>query len=276
MLKIAPFNGIYIACWIITVLIIVAIWAIFRNKSEKAKKIFITTFCTLTVVIFFVYKGFLSVDKEFLEVTVPKLDKFNWFNELPLQLCNINMFLIPIGVLTENKYLKGFGFLVAPLGATMALIFAETAFSGYSILVPRIAGYYLTHFFIVIAGVSVATLGFYKPKYKDIPGLSALFMILAFVIHCVNLVFRATGLCSYADYFYTIDDLGISILALFHKFIKMPFLYLTPALGILWAYMVILCLGFGIGDKIKAKRNKTEILEEESEEEPEKEPAMGK
>lgn len=253
-LIITPFNGVYFACWGITVLAIIAIWAIFKNKSEKAKKIFITVFCALTVVIFFVYKGFLSVDKEFLEASTPKLDKFNWFNELPLQLCNINMFLIPIGVLTNKKYVKGFAFLVAPLGATMALIFAESAFSGYSLLMPRIMGYYVTHFFIVIAGISVATLGFYKPRYRDIAGISALFLIIAFFVHCINLIFRATGLCTYADYFYTIDDLGISILVLFHKLIKAPFFYLIPALGILWGYMGILCLGFDIDHKIKKKK----------------------
>ncbi len=262
-LIISPFNAVYIGCWLLTALIAVAIWAIFRNKSEKAKKIFITAFCALTVVIFFVYKGFLSVDKDFLKIT--EIDSFNWFNELPLQLCNINMFLIPIGVLINNRYIKGFAFLVAPLGAAMALIFAEKAFTGYSLLVPRVMGYYVTHFFIVIAGVSVATLGFYKPKYKDIPGISILFLVLAFVIHCVNLIFRATGLCTYADYFYTIDDLGISILALFHKFIKTPFFYLVPALFILWGYMVILCLGFSIGSKLGKKGAKAEITKQEKE-----------
>ena len=269
-LIIKPFNGVYLACWGITVLMIIGIWFIFRNRSEKAKKIFITAFCGATVVIFFVYKGFLSVDKEFLEASVPKLDKFNWFNELPLQLCNINMFLIPIGVLTNKKFLKGFGFLIAPLGATMALIFAENAFSGYPLFMPRILGYYVTHFFIVIAGVSVVTLGFYKPRFKDIAGISAIFLILAFIIHCVNLVFRATGLCTYADYFYTIDDLGISILVLFHKFIKLPFFYLIPALGILWAYMGIVCSGFDIAHKINKKKRKNVKTEQE------KEPALTK
>ena len=258
-----PFNGLYFICWGIAIAIMVAIGLIFKNKSEKAKTIFIVSFCLFTAALFFVYKGFLSVDEDFLNKTVPKLTKFNWFNELPLQLCNINMFLIPIGVLTKKRGIMGFSFFLAPLGAGMALFFPELAFTGESILLPRMLGYYITHYFIVISGISLATLGFFKPKFKDFPNIFVTLISLSFVIHCVNLILRATGLCTYANYFFTMDDVGISILALFHKFIKIPYLYMLPSLLILAVYMAIISLVFFIIDKLKPQRE--ESVQEEKE-----------
>ena len=64
---------------------------------------------------------------------------------------------------------QGFSFFVAPLGALMALLFPEPLFSGFSLLMPRIFGYYVTHAILVVCGLSLATLGFYRPDPKDIP-----------------------------------------------------------------------------------------------------------
>ena len=67
------------------------------------------------------------------------------FNELSLHLCNINLFLTPLGVWKRNRSIMGFSFFVAPLGALMALLFPEPLFSGFSLFLSRIFGYYVTH-----------------------------------------------------------------------------------------------------------------------------------
>ena len=55
---------------------------------------------------------------------------FNIFNELPLHLCNINLFLIPLGVWKRNRSIMGFSFFVAPLGLSLIHI----SFSGCFII----------------------------------------------------------------------------------------------------------------------------------------------
>ena len=138
---------------------------------------------------FFVYKGFLSADVQFLQVS--GLDKFNWFNELPLQLCNINMFvLIPIGILTRRRSLLGFAFFVAPLAALMALVFPEAPFFGYSLWLPRMLGFYVTHILIIVCGLSLVTLGFYRPGFRDIPGIAGTFLLLGIGALAVNFLLR--------------------------------------------------------------------------------------
>lgn len=167
---IRPFNAAYLLLLAFAAGAVVLLWALLRGRSERCRAAVLIALCAVNIIGFFVYKGFLSRDVQFLQAS--GLDRFNWFNELPLQLCNINMFLIPIGILTHRRSLLGFAFFVAPLGALMALVFPEAPFVGYSLWLPRMLGYYITHMLILICGFSLTTLGFYRPRLKDLPGVT--------------------------------------------------------------------------------------------------------
>ena len=128
LLLIKQFNFVHICLLAVGVGAIYLIWYKLRGKSEKTRERFLIGLCVANIALYFIYKVFLSVDAEFVQVS--GLEKFNWFNELPLQLCNINLFLIPIGILTRRRGILGFAFFIAPLGAAMALTFPEIAFNG--------------------------------------------------------------------------------------------------------------------------------------------------
>ena len=91
---IRPFNAGFFLLMAVMIGTIVLLWALLRNQPQQRREVVLLTLCVVNIIGFFVYKGFLSADAQFLQVS--GLDKFNWFNELPLQLCNINMFLIPL------------------------------------------------------------------------------------------------------------------------------------------------------------------------------------
>jgi len=259
-LRLETFNSLFwilIAC---TVLMIVVIWCIFRNKSEKAKENFIVWFCFANIVIYFVYKFFLSKDASYAEDSV---FGFNWFNELPLQLCNINLFLIPIGVKTRKRGIMGFSFIMSTFGATMALISPASGFSGFSLLLPRMIGYYATHFFILVASITMATFNIYRPEFKDLTKVGITLAVLSAAITGVNYLFRGLGLCSFTNYFYTVEPEGISILEFLWNIVRIPYFYLLPALPLFLVYILILCLGFYIPGKIK-NRKKEELPETET------------
>ena len=248
-----PFNAGFFLLMAITVGAIVLLWALLRGQPEHRRSAVLIALCVVNIIDFFVYKGFLSKDAQFLQVS--GLDKFNWFNELPLQLCNINMFLIPIGILTHRRSLLGFAFFVAPLGALMALVFPEAAFSGYSLSMPRIFGFYCTHMLIIICGISLATLGFYRPRPKDLPGIAVTFLALGLGALLVDLLLRHT-VCPQANYFFVFgQDVDISILNLFWKWLPVPLLYELPALAILFAYMGLVCFAFSELAKYHARRS---------------------
>lgn len=259
MLPVKPFNGVF---WMILALTIVAVAAIRRNFAGQPyarKTRFLTCLCACNIVVFFVYKFMLSIDAEF--PMLAGIDRFNWFNELPLQLCNINLFLIPLGVRRKSRPVLGFSFFTAPLGALMALLFPESSFIGYSIFTPRILGFYLTHSLLIICGLSLSALDLYRPRWQDIPGILRTLGVLALGAHIVNTALRHT-VCAYANYFFTYRT-DISILNLFWKLIPVPLLYLLPGLLILLPYMCIIIAGGSLMDRRTAQPVEDEEAEEE-------------
>lgn len=251
---IRPLNGVFFAMMLFAFVIIAVMWVLLRNSSERARALTLIIICAVNIVGFFVYKFALSHDAEFL--TISHIKHFNWFNELPLQLCNINMFLIPIGLMTRNRYIQGFSFFIAPLGAMMAFLFPEPAFFGCSLFLPRMIGFYGTHLLLFVCGISLATLGLYRPKLRDFPGILVAFFSLALIMHCVNLILRAT-LCPYANYFYTFP-MNINILRLFWHWIPVPLLYLAPGLVILLVYMTLVSMIFFIPDLLRERGHAAE------------------
>lgn len=247
------FNPLFLATFAAFIALLAAGSLLLRKRSEKAKKIVLIAACVLTLIGFFVYKYFLSIDAEYDRLVIETRGGFTWWAELPLQLCNINMILIPIGVATNSRAIKSFSFFMAPLGALMALLCPAVGFDGYSIWLPRMLGFYGTHFMIIIEGLALATFGFYRPKFKDFPKTILTLLILLVVITGINLLLIKTGLYDRANYFFTMEHEGISILKLFWSWIPVPVLYLLPGSVILLAYMSLVTAPFEIAEKVKKK-----------------------
>ena len=259
MLPVKPFNGVF---WMILALTIVSVAAIRRNFAGQPyarKTHFLTCLCACNIVVFFVYKFMLSIDAEF--PMLAGIDRFNWFNELPLQLCNINLFLIPLGVLTRKRPVLGFAFFIAPLGALMAMCFPEPPFVGYSLFLPRMLGFYGTHGLLVVCGLSLAVMGFYRPHWRDFPGIIGAYGVLTVAAHGINLLLRATGLCAQANYFFTFGA-EISVLQWFWSMIPRPLFYELPAPFILLAYMSAVTGGFSLGNRLRLRRLAARMEEE--------------
>lgn len=257
---ILPFNGVFFTCLGLFVALLVISSVLLRKKSEKTRKLVLAGAMIFTFLVFVWYKIMLSMDKEYDEVRIANgIAPFSWWTELPLQLCNINMILIPIGVLTNNRFLKGFSFFVAPLGALLALVMPCTGFTGYSIFLPRNIGYYFTHFMVLIGGIALGSFKLFRPTFKDIIPIILNMLFISVLIFLVNMVLRWTNLAPGANYFYSVETDGNAILDLFHSWIPYPFLYLLPALPlIILPYMLIETGIFTLVRKIKAKKTVTE------------------
>ena len=245
-----PFNGVFFAYFALFLLLLALTGLILRGKSERTKKTVLVAACVLTLIGFFVYKYFLSIDAEFNEATAA-MGGFNWWGELPLQLCNINMILIPIAVLTNRRPLMSFCFFVGPLGALMALVMPGTGFDGYSILLPRMLGYYGTHFMVIIEALALAVFGLYRPRFRDLPGTIAALLAVSLAVFGVNALLRATGLYPKANYFFSMETEGNPVLELFYRFVPYPYLYELPCFLILIPYMLIITAGFALTDRKK-------------------------
>ena len=118
---ITPFQGLHLLLLLLTAVAVLLIFLLLRRKPEARRSRFLIGVCFFNLALFAGYKLSLSMDAAYVRACYP--NGFNIFNELPLYLRNINLFLIPLGVWKRNRSIMGFSFFVAPLGALMALLF---------------------------------------------------------------------------------------------------------------------------------------------------------
>ena len=251
---IRPFNGVFCAVFSAFLLVLALASSVMREASDKARRVVLSCACILTLIGFFVYKYYLSIDTAYDALTAG-MGGFNWWGELPLQLCNINMIMIPISVMTNKRPLMSFCFFVGSLGAMMALAMPTTGFDGYSLLLPRMLGFYGTHFMIVIEAMAIVTFGLYKPRFRDVPMTIVALLCIALVIFGIDMLLRWSGLHPKANYFFAVETEGNPVLELFYRLIPYPFLYLLPCSLVLGAYMAVIISGFALADKLKPEKN---------------------
>ena len=247
-----PFNTLFLVVFAAFILLLVAASILLRGKSERTRRTVLVAACAVTFVGYFIYKYMLSLDSDYNVITA-NMGGFNWWGELPLQLCNINMMLIPIAVLRKSRPLMCFGFFLAPLGALMALVMPGNGFDGYSLLLPRMLGYYGTHFMIVIEGLALVCFGLYRPRFRDLPRALLAAFIISLCIFLVNMLLRWSGLHPKANYFFSVETEGNFLLDIFYGWIPYPFLYLLPCILILGGYMLLVTTPFALIGRARAK-----------------------
>lgn len=248
----SPFNALYLAVFGAFLLLLSLAGLLLRGKSEGTKSAVLYCACFLTLIGFVLYKVFMSMDSSYALLTA-EMGGFNWWGELPLQLCNVNMLLIPVAVWTKKRPILSFCFFVAPLGALMALIMPANGFDGYSLLLPRMLGYYGTHFMILIEGLALAVFGLYRPRLRDFPGTILTILLIAFAAFLINMLLRWSGLHPKANYFYSVETEGNFLLEIFHRWVPVPFLYLIPSLIILLPYMLLVTIPFEAAERVRGK-----------------------
>ena len=240
-LIISPFNGTFWLTTVFFLLVLLAMTLSVKGKSEKTKKCVYVSVCLFTCIWFFIYKYELSLDQDFDRLR-ESFGGFNWWGELPFQLCNINMILMPIAVVTGSRSMKSFSFFIAPLGALMALIMPGAGFDQAYLFLPRIIGFYGTHFMIVIEALALLTFGFYRPDYRDIPKAMAILVLLGLTMYGLNMFLRRSGLYDRANYFFTVETEENPVLELLYSLIPYPPFYLLPALPVPALYMCFITL----------------------------------
>ena len=253
---IRPFNTVFLTVFAAFLALLALSSILLRKKSENTRRWVLIAACLVTFVGYFIYKYALSLDAEY-DVITANMGGFNWWGDLPLQLCNINMMLIPVAVLRRDRVLMSFGFFLAPLGAMMALAMPGNGFDGYSLLLPRMLGFYGTHFMIVIEGLAIVCFGLYRPRFRDLPRTALSALAISFIVFLVDLLLRASGLHPKANYFFAVETEGNFLLEIFHRWLPWPFLYLLPCVVILGVYMSVITGAFALADAGKKTRKET-------------------
>lgn len=202
----------------------------FRRRSERAKYQALYGLCAICLIFYLVNDYYFYIRGSHL------------LTMLPLQLCNIGVFLIPITVLSRKPLLQDFVFYLSVPGALAALMTPNADYSDIPYSMMTIS-FYISHFVIAIVPLLMAGWGLYRPEpsARKALRLSATVLVLAGGLYLFSIFLNRT-LDIGANYFFTIIEYSAPInpvFALFARIIPYNFVYLIPALPILYIYMGI-------------------------------------
>ena len=180
---------------------------------------------------------------------------------LPIQLCEIAVFLIPLTLLLKKQVLYDFLFYVCALGAFIALIIPSSDYIGQIWSFMTIS-FFIFHSIIVIVPFLLAGWGFYlpAPTVKSVIRLSIAIFVIALFSHILNLALgKWFGV--EANYFFTIIQYSAPsnpVFELFASIIPINLFYLLPGLLILWIYIPLISLPWNV--KKWFNKSNTEFL----------------
>lgn len=161
---------------------------------------------------------------------------------LPLQLCNIAVFLVPAAIISKKQLLLDFIFYICALGAFAALLIPSSDYLGITYSMMTIS-FFVFHFMIAAIPFLMMGWGMYNPvpTIRKAINLSAAILVLGGFMHGLNLLLRAIFSVE-ANYFFTIIKYSAPTNPAFEvlsRIIPYDFLYLLPALVVLYIFMGI-------------------------------------
>ncbi|MCQ2354901.1 MAG: YwaF family protein [Clostridia bacterium] len=219
-----------------------------KDKPTDDRLKFITAVGIVGVVVFVIYRYALFADPDY---------EFVFWNELPLHLCNIAVFLVPIASWKNVRFLQAFCFLNCSIGAVLGAVLAEAEFIDVPVLSSRGLGYYGTHFLIIYMCLSFVVLGVYRPKFSDVPRTIGILLLAAGLMHCVNLLIRALTSVD-ANYFFTFGLPCNTIIDAVYSILPVPLLYeflFAIPFGIV---ITLIILPFHLTDKKVSDKKETD------------------
>ena len=218
-----------------------------KNRHDKTKRKILLIICCFNALLYLSYKIVQANNPEY---------NFDIFTNLPLHFCNINLILLPISILLKNKYLMAYQFYFETVLAALALVTIDPAFRAKPLFEFTCLVYFYYHSMLAVLPVLLVKFKFFTPSFKVIWQPVLILTGLTFVMHIVNMIFRATGIAPEANYFFTYGLRGDFFTELFWSILPYEFFFLLPSMLTFAPYIVLTTLPFHLADRKTNKINK--------------------
>lgn len=231
-------NSFNAAWWLmiaVQVVLILLIWLVGRKKSDKARERLIIAVWVFMVIYLTAYKYYL--------VELSTAYETSFWNELPLNLCQVASLLVLPAILSKSRTLRGFCAFVGTCCSMMGMMMPVAGFYDIPLLSGESIGFYGFHGLVFVICVSLFTLRLYRPHVKDVPGIMLFLAFAALVAHGINWLLRATVFPG-ANYFFTYDTEGNPVLDIFRNMIDIPYVYQLPLLVPVGIVLALVSLPF--------------------------------
>lgn len=209
--------------------VLILILVSFAHQSQQRRRLFLIILSLIGVLFYVTYWATVTLVPAFLWVV------------LPLQLCDLAVFLMPIGLITQKQDLMDFLFYPCGLGAMSALILMSMMSTDAFYTVNE--NFFFSHFSILCFPLLCIAWGLYdpKPSLNKALRLTVILLVLTAVMHGLNLfIVQQTHMAAF--YFFTIRQYGVFVsplLGFFAKVIPYDYFYMLLVLPMLYGYMIL-------------------------------------
>lgn len=229
----APFQTVHLITLAIAAALIVGFYFLLKYLPDRVRYI-----CVLVMS----FSGIVAIVYNLVAWGSP-------LEYLPFHMCSIAAILLPIAVITRNRYVGNL-LLVWCLGSILALVFTD-AQAEYEIPSAAFFIYYIPHVFEFAVAIYLFAFGYIKKDYKCIPVTVGLTVGIYTVVHFINLALNhycaVHNVVDYAgevltfNYMFSMEP-TTSIFFLFWNIIPFKYWYMYVAVVILVVYLVVLYL----------------------------------
>jgi uncharacterized membrane protein YwaF len=149
------------------------------------------------------------------------------FQNLPLHLCSLTSWLMPVITWFDNKALRSVAFFPGAIAGLATLVSATPAEQGHPLLDPR-SFFWVAHEMNAIVPFLMVSLGLFQPRLRQVLGSVGWLAVIGLgAVLPITLALRA-WVDPGANYFYLFAPEGAAILDVFWNLIPLPVLYLVP------------------------------------------------
>lgn len=175
---------------------------------------------------------------------------------LPLELCNINIYISLIALISNKKFLNNYMYLVTMVGGMIPLIVfpdCHMITNGNNLFHYMFFDYWIIHSSLVFIPIAMLCWKFFTPDIKSIYKVTLLVAGIYLFDFIACLILRNFEMFNNANYMYCMNHNNLPILRDLYALIPYPFLYGLPLAIPISIVFVLMCLPFYLCERKKRK-----------------------
>jgi hypothetical integral membrane protein (TIGR02206 family) len=223
-----------------SLLYIVAIAFLFRYKSKEKQTILMISLSVCMALVFF---GRLFFGWEGARIGASGSKT----SILPLELCNINIYVTLLACITKKKSLFSYLYFVSLFGALIPLIIfpdCHMIVNGRNLFHYMFFDYYFIHTNLVAIPIWLISWSFYKPSFKDVLPTTIVLIIVHLFVFVSSMILRNFSMFANANYMYVYSASNLPILRELYQLIHIPYVYELPLLIVVVPIFYLMALPF--------------------------------
>ena len=223
------FNILHIITIVLSLVIIYFIYHSHKDATSEEQDKFLYTFSMIGIALFI-----------FRIIRRVIFYKYSLFTSLPLEICNISLFLMPIVIKKKSAFWYNYAYIIS-LSMGMAFLFVVPNIYRVSILNILFFEGQFQHLVTIGVPICLVLWKRFKPNYKYVLPMIGVLFFIACIDHIFNLIFNNV-FHVYTNYLYTIGPINGTPLMWLSKIMNVQLFYMWQTLVLLGFLWYVMCL----------------------------------